>query len=378
MRRAGVVVVGAGLAGVSVAEALRAGGYAEPVTLVGDEPGDPYDRPPLSKEVLADPSTENILRAKEFYTDNAIELVTGTAVREVGPESVLLAGGRVVPASAVVLATGGRARPLPVPGGQLCHVLRTRADAERIAVLLAPGVRLVVVGAGLVGAEVASSAKDLGCDVVLVDPLDLPLAGAVGTLVAEFLRERQRSAGVRLVTAGVAAVEEAADGLRVLLTDGSALSGDLVVAGVGITPELALARAAGVGVAQGILVHPDFRTEVPGILAVGDVAQIRGRERVEHWEFAQVSGRAAAAAILGQQVPDLPPPWWWTDRHGDHVEVTGRVPAAHTPVLDGSATDGRFTAYWLEEGRVVAAVAVNQGRHSRTVRRQVQERATLG
>ena len=373
-----VVVVGAGLAGVTVCSGLRDRGYDGELVLLSDEAVEPYDRPPLSKELLLGEHQEIRLRDSAFYRDNAIDLRLSCAAVDLSPaeSSVALAGGGSVRGDAVVLATGGRPRRLPVPGGEQGHVLRTIEDALRLREFLRPGARIVVVGGGLIGAEVASAAVAHGCQVVVTDPDPLPLAAAVGPYVSRWLVDEQIRAGVRVISAGV--VEIGAEGRSVRVSDGTVLDADAAVTGVGIEPGTTLAAAAGLEVANGIMVDAAQRTSNPAVFAVGDAARVRDAPRVEHWDAAIQAGYAVAAALLGEPAPVRTAPWWWTDRHGHHVEVTGVVPKGHEPQLLGEPSEARFIAYWAnDDGTLLAAVAVNQGRRSRIVRRLVQSGASV-
>jgi NADPH-dependent 2,4-dienoyl-CoA reductase/sulfur reductase-like enzyme len=378
MTLASVVVVGAGLAGVTACASLRELGFAGRLVLLSGEGREPYDRPPLSKEVLLGEPQELRLRDSAFYAENEIDLRLAAPVVEVCPAQgeVVLDGGDRVRAEAVVLATGGRPRRLPVPGGDQGLVLRTLDDALRLRHSLEPGARILIAGGGLIGAEVASAAVSAGCEVYLADPDPLPLSAAVGPLVATWLQNLQRQAGVHVMAAGIVHIE--ADGRRARLADGAVLEVDTVLTGVGIVPGEDLARSAGLDTDGGILVDQEFRTSNSAVFAIGDAARVRGKPRVEHWDAALHAGQAVASAILAQPLPDPGPPWWWTDRHGHHVEVTGVVPVERMPVVVGDPDAGAFVAAWAGEGgRLEAAVAVDQTRRNRVVRRLVRTGAPL-
>ncbi|NHC44991.1 NAD(P)/FAD-dependent oxidoreductase [Motilibacter aurantiacus] len=383
-----VVVVGGGLAGLSTCSALRAFGFAEELVLLAAEPHLPYDRPPLSKEVLTGAlSPAGVeLRPEQWYADNRVDVRLGTraVALRAGEGAVETGDGRVVRADAVVLATGGVPRPLPVPGGELARVLRTRDDAEELRAALAPGARLLVVGGGLIGAEVASSAMSLGCEVTVADPDPLPLAGAVGAVVAAHLHAQHPAAGVRVLEAGVTALERRGAAVHARLSANPVaeeVEADVVLAGIGIVPDDGLASAAGADVGAGVLVGPDMRSSIPEILAVGDVARPRGSRgplaRREHWEAAVRTGEAAAAALLGTPAPAPVQPWFWTDRYGVHVEVAGLVPPEAAPVLRGDPASGSFAVFFLEAGRLAAAVSVDRGPEARASRRLVDAAAAV-
>jgi NADPH-dependent 2,4-dienoyl-CoA reductase/sulfur reductase-like enzyme len=376
-----VVVVGGGIAGVSTVAALRAGGFDGAVTLV-DAGELPYDRPPLSKEYLsgARDLKQIALQPTEWYDTHAVSLLTRTTVSELRPDEgrVLLAGGGVLPADRVVLATGGRAARPPIPGADSprVHVLRTVEDADRLRDGLVPDARLLVVGAGLIGAEVASTAVDLGCHVVLVDPVAPPLAAAVGHDVAHWLHDQHRARGIEVLQAGVESFTESGDGLMARFGDGHApRSFDHVLLGVGMVPETRLATDAGLEVDRGVVVDPGHVTSNPAVLAVGDPARVRRDgmllPRTEHWEAAQHDGQRAAATILGLAPPAGTAAWFWTDRHHRHVEAVGHMGSAIGTVVRGAFGDPSFSVFGLDGDRVVAAVAVDDPMAVRAARRLI-------
>lgn len=375
-----IVVVGGGVAGVSTAAALRAGGFDGELTLV-DAGEFPYDRPPLSKAYLAgDTDLKDLaLRPPQWYDEQDVRLVTATAVAALRPAEggVELADGRLLPADRVVLATGGGAARLPVPGaaGERVHVLRTAGDADRLRAALAPGARLLVVGAGLIGAEVASTAADLGCQVVLADPVAVPLAAALGAELASWLHGLHARRGVVTVQAGVESFAPAEDGVEARFPGGLAPRVfDAVVLGVGMVPETALAAAAGLETDRGVVVDTRQVTSNPAVLAVGDAARTRGRSPSGHWESARHDAARAAAAVLGAPPPEPAAPWFWTDRHGRHVEAVGHMPSAGQIVVRGSFDDPRFALFGLRDGLVVAAASVDDPNAVRAARRLIERR----
>ncbi|WP_063643628.1 NAD(P)/FAD-dependent oxidoreductase [Catenulispora acidiphila] len=370
-----VAVIGAGLAAVSLCAALRAGGFTGRLTVVGDEPCHPYDRPPLSKQFLAGErdAAEIALQPPEWYPRERIDLRAGVAVAAFDADTgrVNLADGTTLLADAIVLATGGRARPLTVPGGEAATVLRTRADAEALRDRLAPGVRVLIVGAGLIGAEVAATATHHGCQVTLVDPSPLPMERAIGPHAARALHAQHAAHGVTVVCGGVTAIEAG----QAVLTTGQSVPADVVVAGIGIVPNVELAEAAGLDVDNGVLVDAGMQTSVPGVYAIGDIARIGGavnhgqavhdgpvheRYRAEHWDNARRTAETAARTILGQP-PEAPrAPWFWTDRYGTHLEMTGLYDAAAETVPRGAVEAGDGTVFYLRDGRCVGAVSLNR------------------
>lgn len=378
---AGVVIVGGGIAGVSTAAALRGGGFAGDLTLV-DAGEFPYDRPPLSKDFLLDGKdlAGIALQQPQWYDDNKVRLVNRTTVTALRPGSggVELSDGTTISADRVVLATGGRAARPPIPGGDSArvHVLRTAEDAGRLRGALSPGARVLVVGAGLIGAEVASTAIDLGCEVVLVDPVRTPLAAAVGADVAAWLHDRHEQRGITTVCAGVEFLRDTTSGIEAVLTGGAEpREFDAVVLGVGMVPDTALAAAAGLRVDGGTVVDPQHRTSNPAVLAVGDSARIwrdgLPPARSEHWDAAQRGGQRAAATILGAPAPAQTAPWFWTDRHGLHVEVIGEMAAAEQTVVRGTFGTSPFSVFGVRDGYVVAAVGVGDSNAVRAARRMI-------
>jgi NADPH-dependent 2,4-dienoyl-CoA reductase/sulfur reductase-like enzyme len=376
-----IAVVGAGLAAVSTCDALRAQGYDGELVLYSAERGLPYDRPPLSKDVLLGKSRrENILlRPEQWYDEQGIELRDGVPVRGIRPHEggLELADGELAAADRIVLATGGAARPLPVPGGDdpAVHLLRTWEDAERLRERLLPGARVAVIGAGLIGAETAAVAHALGCRVTLIDPLPVPLTTAVGDDIANALHRRHSAEGIGVLTAGVACIERRPGNLGVLLhlTGYAApVLADTVVVGIGMRPATELAEAAGLNVDNGVVVHPGQRTSHPNVFAVGDVARPEGHKvRHEHWEAAQRDGEAAAHGILGHPLPSFGASWFWSDRHGSRLEAVGTMADAERTVLRGALDDGAFTVFGLLGDRLVAAAAIDRPRDIKAARRIV-------
>ncbi|WP_200301215.1 NAD(P)/FAD-dependent oxidoreductase [Streptomyces adelaidensis] len=380
-----IAVVGAGLAAVSTCDALRAQGYDGELVLYSAERGLPYDRPPLSKDVLLGKSrrADIMLRPEQWYADQRVQLRAGARVAAIRPHSggLELADGTVAAADRVVLATGGTPRPLPVPGGDdpAVHLLRTWEDAERLRERLLPGARVIVVGAGLIGAETAAVAVALGCRVTLVDPVPVPLAAAVGGDIAGALHRRHTAEGIEVVTAGVGSVERHPGGLLVRLAGhGDPLAADTLVAGIGIRPATETAETAGLRVGNGVVVHPGQRTSHPNVFAVGDVARPDGhRVRHEHWEAAQRDGEAAALGILGRPVPAAGAPWFWSDRHGSRLEAVGTMADADRTVLRGDPATGAFTAFGLRGDHLIAAATIDRARDIKAARRIIDRGVPL-
>lgn len=372
-----VLVIGAGLAAVSLCAALRDGGFAGRVTVVGDEPWPPYDRPPLSKQYLAGERTlsEIALQPPDWYSEQNIEVRRGVVVA-IDPAACRaeLADGPTLAADAVVLATGGRARRLAVPGGESAAVLRTRADAERLRGALVPGARLLIAGAGLIGGEVAATATSHDCRVTLVDPSPLPMEKAVGPHAARGLHAQHANHGVTTVQGGVLAMEPG----EVELSTGLRMPADLVLAAIGITVNTELAQDAGLEVDDGVVVDAGMRTSVEHVYAIGDIARIAGaRHRSEHWDNARRTAQAAARSILGVAPQTPPAPWFWTDRYGAHFEMTGSYDPGAEAVRRGDIEAGDGTVFYLRDARCVGAVTLRRPLDIRAAQRMIDRGLTV-
>ena len=379
-----VVIVGGGIGGVSTAAALRSGGFSGEITLVDDAP-QPLDRPPLSKEYLAGSRalTDIALEQPKWYHGHDVRLLARTRIAALRPgEGVVeTEDGRTLPASRVVIATGGRAaRPL-TPGGdsERVHVLRTVDDADRLRAAAGPGARVLVVGAGLIGAEVTSTLTGLGADVTLVDIVSPPLSHVLTEPVAQWLHAVHRARGVTARQCGVERFEPMGTGPDARLTahlthgQGSVVI-DRAVLALGMVPETSLAAAAGLATGRGVIVDGRQVTSNPAVLAIGDATEMRTdgvvQPRAEHWEAARLDGERAAATILGNPTPTPTASWFWTDRHGLHVEVVGDL-AAGQVVMRGTLGAPPFSAFAIRDGVVVGALAVDDSKAVRAARRLI-------
>ncbi|GAB2961551.1 FAD-dependent oxidoreductase [Amycolatopsis acidiphila] len=367
-----VTVAGGGLAGFTVARELRANGFEGTVRIVDPE-GVPYDRPPLSKGYLAGAVTAEAIRLapEQWYADNAVEVIEDSVAKlSPGSGTVLLAHGGEIASDAVVLATGGTARRLP--GACSVPVLRDRADADSLRAHLRPGARLVIVGAGLIGAEVASTASAAGVAVTLVDPVPVPLVPALGPEIAEVLHRMHEERGVRVVRGKP--VRSTIRSVEVERAHGTflTLEADVVLAAIGLDVDTTLAASAGLPVAGGVVVGPDGRTSNPAVYAAGDLARTRLPDgtlvrRGEHWESALHDGTAVARSLLGLPLPERPPAWFWSDRYGVHVEATGSMAAPGSTVLRGEHLAFRLD----EDSRLVGCAAIDEGKALRAARRLI-------
>ena len=366
-----LLVAGAGLAGANAAIAARDRGFDGRVVLVGADPELPYERPPLSKDVLRGdaPLASAFVHEASFYDERSIEVVTGTdAIRlDTAARRVDLSDGTSTRYTSLVLATGARPRRLDVRGGDLpgVHYLRTMADAARLRPVLGAGARVVVVGAGWIGSEVAASARAVGADVCLVDPAPVPLARVLGTRIGTMLRDLHADHGVtlRLGTA-VAELPGARSVEKVALADGRAEAADVVVVGIGVTPCDELARTAGLHVADGVVVDEHLHATAPGVFAAGDVARAwhphyRTHLRVEHWANARHQGTAAGTNAVGAHRAYLRLPYFYSDQYDLSLEYVGHAGADDAVLVRGSLADRELVAFYAAAGRITAAVAVN-------------------
>ncbi|MEU8846297.1 FAD-dependent oxidoreductase [Streptomyces sp. NPDC048564] len=370
-----VAVVGASLAGLSAARSLRKQGYDGRLVVIGDELHRPYDRPPLSKEFLAGTLGETELALETDDEDLRAEWLLGS--RAVGLDrtqrTVRLADGHEVRADGVVLATGAAARTLPGSEGLSgVHTLRTLDDARALRDELARGGRLVVIGGGFIGAEVASTAYALGLDVTVVEVAPTPLAGPLGETMGAVVSALHADHGVRLLCGvGVKGLSGETRVDAVLLEDGRSLPADIVVVGVGASPCVQWLDGSGVELDNGVKCGADGRTSLAGVVAVGDCAnwydpRVGFHRRVEHWTGARERPDAAVAALLarGAAAPGVPrPPYFWSDQYGVKIQFVGHAAGADSVTVEAGATDDRdVLAVYRRAGDPVAVLGMNQPR----------------
>jgi NADPH-dependent 2,4-dienoyl-CoA reductase/sulfur reductase-like enzyme len=383
-----IVIVGAGQAGARAAEALRAGGFAGVVTLVGEEDEPPYERPALSKGVLL--GTEAFETAyclpRSFYDEKQIELKLSTRVEAIAPaaQRLLLSNGDWLPYDKLLLCTGSRVRPLPgAPDIAGVHYLRTVADCRRLAPVLRPGGRLVVVGGGFIGLEVVSTAAKRGMSVAVVERQASLLERAVPRGIAAAVERIQRARGVT-IHLGVAAAEILGDQCvtDVRLTDGTVIPADAVVVGIGIIPNTELAEAAGAASEDGLIVDDRGRTTLANVYAAGDVTNhpnpILGRRlRLESWQNAQNQAITVARNMIGADAPYAEVPWFWSDQFDTNIQMVGAAAPDATVHWRGDPDSGRAMAFAVEQGRLRCAVAFNLGADIRFARKLIERGAML-
>jgi NADPH-dependent 2,4-dienoyl-CoA reductase/sulfur reductase-like enzyme/nitrite reductase/ring-hydroxylating ferredoxin subunit len=363
-----IVIVGAGGAGNAAAETLRREGYAGRLTLIGREPTVPVDRPNLSKDYLAGTAPEEWipLRGEDFYREQKIELVLGTPVEAIdtGARVVRLADGRTFPWDRVLLAPGAEPVRLAVPGGDLPHVrtLRSLADSRAIIAALAPGKRVVVVGASFIGMEVAAALRARKIEVHVVAPDASPFERVLGAGLGDFLRNVHTEQGVHFHLGETVA---RVDAQAVTLAGGRTLAADLVVVGIGVRPALGLAERAGLALDRGVTVDPTLQTSVPDVFAAGDVARwpdphTGQRIRVEHWVVAERMGQTAARNMLGARQPFEAVPFFWSTHYDVSLSYVGHAERWDDIELDGSleARDCRLT--YRAGGRTLAVVTIGR------------------
>jgi 3-phenylpropionate/trans-cinnamate dioxygenase ferredoxin reductase component len=364
-------IVGAGLAGAKAAETLRDEGFDGRLLLFGEEADRPYDRPPLSKTYLRGEADQTSLYVHDagFYAANRIELHTSARVSFVDPANrqLRLASGERLGFQRLLLATGARPRRLRLPGADLdgiCY-LRSRRDADRLAAAVQHAERVVVVGTGWIGCEVAASVRQLGRDVTLVGPSTVPLARVLGPEIGCFYRDLHAEHGVRLVLGTGVDVFQGDGRVEALVTgDGRTLACDLVLVGIGAIPRTELAEAAGIAVGDGVLVDEWLETIAPGIFAAGDVAaawhpRLQTRLRVEHWANALHQGPVAARAMLGLPTRHERLPYFYSDQYDVSMEYSGLATASDRVLLRGDPATRQFVAFWVRQQRVVAGMNVN-------------------
>lgn len=368
-----IVIVGAGIAGVTAAGTLRDTGYTGKVTVLESEPMQPYDRPPLSKDVLVRDGAEDevALRPPEWYSERHIDRAHGNRVESVDPgrHTVTLASGEVLSYDRLLLVTGARARRLPTleAGRVRCLYLRTLSDSLRLRSHLTPGCRVALVGGGVIGMEVAASAVNRGCNVTVIEQAPRIMSRALCAFLSGHLANYHRGKGVNLhVGAAVASQTDSPHEPGLALADGTIVPADLIVVGIGVVPNDELARAAGIACDDGIVVDEHGATSAADVFAAGDVARYPdafcGRAvRGESWMHAQHQAAAVAKNMVGPQSPYRQVPYVWSDQYDLKIQVAG-VPDGDRQVTRGNVGGNAFVVFHLRDQRIVGAVGVNSPR----------------
>ncbi|MCG7632913.1 FAD-dependent oxidoreductase [Gordonia McavH-238-E] len=381
-----VVVIGGGQGGATVAHTLRAYGHAGPVTLLCAESVLPYERPPLSKGMLAGEAPTPVV-PENFYADENVDVriatrATSLAARASG-WAVRTDAGDKIDADTVILATGSTPRRLAIAGGDLDHVLTLGSidDAALVQRRLGDAANVVIAGGGFVGSEVAAGLRARGHEVTIVDPVDLPIASRTAPWVARRLRQRHEEAGVRFVRDTIATIEGDEAVQAVVTTTGERLPCDLLLVAIGSVPNVEIAQSCGIKVFDGIECDERGRTSIPSIYAIGDVATWPyaglGRVRIEHFRTAGDHAQVVAADITGRDVPPLRAPWFWTDQYQHRVEVAGR-PSLGDDIAFRHDRNGEIRmSIHLHGDRVVGAVALDASREMRAVSRLIDKQSPI-
>jgi 3-phenylpropionate/trans-cinnamate dioxygenase ferredoxin reductase subunit len=364
------VIVGAGMAGAKAAEGLRERGFEGRVVLVGEEAERPYERPPLSKDFLRGEKEDTpYVHPEGFYEEHEVELLSSTRAVAIDPSAgeVSLEGGERIAYDRLLLCTGAEPRRLAVPGAELdgIHYLRTVEDSRRLGAELEPGRRLVVVGSGWIGSEIAASARQRKCEVAMLELGALPLERALGPELGRVYLEQHVENGVEYL-AGTVVDRFEGDGAvdHVVTQGGAVLDADLVAVGIGVLPRTELAEAAGLEIENGIAVDERLETSAPGVFAAGDVANAQHpfygeRLRVEHWANALNQGPVAADAMLGRPTAYEEIPYFFSDQYDGGMEYSGYAREWDEVVFRGDPSSREFLAFWLKGERVVAAMNMN-------------------
>jgi len=365
------VIAGASLAGAKAAQELREHGFDGRVVLIGSEPERPYERPPLTKDYLRGESEreKTYVHTAGFYEEHDIELMTGTTVTAIDPDGsrVTLDGGRELSYDRLLLTTGSEPRRISAPGAELdgIHYMRSIADCDVLRRRLDDSRRVAVVGAGWIGSEFVASARQLGLEVTVIDPLALPNERIFGAEVGGFYRDVHVKHGVEMLLGqGIEAFEGPGTVARLRTSAGRVVECDFAVVGIGIAPRAGLAADAGLDVDNGVVTNARLETSAPGIFAAGDVASAwhpfyEHHIRVEHWANALNQGPAAARAMLGEDVSFDRIPYFFSDQYDVGMEYSGYATSWDQVVFRGDRDGGEFVAFWLSDGRVVGGMNVN-------------------
>ena len=375
-----IAIIGGGQAAAMAAASLRQLGFGGEIHLFSDEQQLPYERPPLSKAMLLDdnPQLQPVLAA-DWWLANNVQLHLGVTLRHLDrqAQTVVLTDGPRYRWTKLLIATGAAARPLPMLDalGERCFTLRHAADAERLRPVLDAGKSLVIVGAGTIGLELAASATQRGCQVTVVELAPTVMGRNAPPPVRDYLIRRHQQAGVRLLLNSAIEHVEAGEKVMLTLQSGEQLQADAVIYGIGIVANDALAHDAGLETANGIVVDARGMTSDPAIFAAGDVAITRQPDgslhRIESWENANFQAQTAAAAMLNQPLPVATPGWFWSDQFNDNLQFVGEMQGENW-ICRGNPDERKAIWFHVRDGALVGAVALNQGREVRVLRKLIQ------
>lgn len=384
-----LVIVGGGQAAVQIVHSVRQHGFDGNITLVGEESHPPYQRPPLSKKYLAGdlPRERLFLRPESFYGSRGVEMLLDTRVEELEPDPrrVRLSDGRTLSYDRLALATGSRVRRTGLPGDDLdgVHYVRTIADIDAVADSFRPGAKLVIVGAGYIGLETAAVAAQKGLDVTVLEMFDRVLARVVCEEVAGFFHARHSEAGVRIVCGAQVSAFVGSNGVEAVETAaGERYACELAIVGIGVVPNVELARAAGFECDNGISVDACARTADPGVVAAGDCTNhphpfVGRKVRLESVNNAIEQAKAAASSLAGAPQPFDDIPWFWSDQYEVKLQIAGLALDYDEVAVRGDIDAGRFAAYYLRAGRPIAIDAVNSPKDFMNGRKLLAARVKL-
>ncbi len=379
-----IIIVGGGQAAGQAVARIRQNGYAGKLTLIGDEPHAPYQRPPLSKQYLAGEMGIDrvLLRPTQFYADKQVELRLGERVESIDPgaKTVILAGGDQLGYNKLLLATGGRARRLPLPGSEHAsvHYLRSIQDVDRIRARMVEGANLVIIGGGYIGLEVASVATRLGVKVTVLEMEPRVLARVTSERMSAYYEHLHTSRGVQIVTnARATSLADLGERVKVCCADGRGFDADLVIIGAGIVPEIALAEQAGLACSNGIIVDERCRTSDPDIHAAGDCTNhpnplLKRRLRLESVPNAMEQARVCADNMCDKPASYAAIPWFWSDQYELKLQMAGFSAGADEEVQRGDPADNAFSVLYLESGSIIAVESVNNPREFMAARKLIE------
>ncbi len=384
-----IVIVGAGQAAAQACASLRQFGYAGALTLIGDEPALPYQRPPLSKAYMKGDLAEERLyfKPQDWYDSQSIDVMRNTRVTAIdrAARTVTTDSGKSLDYDALIISTGSRPRALPVPGAELGNVfdLRDLKDVEAIRPHMQAGRRLVIVGAGYIGLEAAAVARQLGLEVTVLEMADRVLARVTSPVMSKFFEDEHRRQGVDIRTgAQLAELRGAQTVQSAVLADGTDIPADIVLVGIGILPNQELAAEAGIACKNGIIVDRDARTNDPRVFAAGDCAHRPlvhyGRDgRLESVHNAIEQGKLAAAAIMGKPRPVEDCPWFWSDQYDLKLQIAGLSEGYDQIVVRGNPDDRKFAAFYLRNGKLIAVDAINSAPEFIVAKKLIMSGASL-